>query len=38
VQAERSLREAGVTGRRQRRVVDEAAATVILSAWLDARG
>jgi putative Holliday junction resolvase len=38
VEAERSLREAGLDGRRRRGVVDEAAATVILSAWLDARG
>ena len=38
VEAERSLREAGLDGRRRRGVVDEAAATVILNAWLDARG
>jgi putative Holliday junction resolvase len=38
VEAERSLREAGLDGRRRRTVVDEAAATVILNAWLDARG
>ena len=37
VEAERSLREAGLDGRRRRGVVDEAAATVILNAWLDAR-
>jgi putative Holliday junction resolvase len=37
VEAERSLREAGVTGRDRRRVVDRSAATVILQAWLDAR-
>jgi putative Holliday junction resolvase len=36
VEAERSLREAGMSGRRRRRVVDESAATVILGAWLDA--
>lgn len=36
VEAERVLREAGVTGSRRRRVVDESAATVILGAWLDA--
>lgn len=35
-EAERSLREAGMSGRRRRRVVDESAATVILGAWLDA--
>ncbi|MEZ0233451.1 MAG: Holliday junction resolvase RuvX [Actinomycetota bacterium] len=35
-EAERALREAGVTGPRRRRVVDESAATVILGAWLDA--
>ena len=38
VEADRSLREAGLDGRRRRTVVDEAAATVILNAWLDARG
>jgi putative Holliday junction resolvase len=37
VEAERSLRAAGIDGRRRRGVVDEAAATVILNAWLDAR-
>lgn len=36
VQAERSLREAGVSGPRRRQVVDESAAAVILGAWLDA--
>jgi putative Holliday junction resolvase len=36
VQAERSLREAGVRGAERRRVVDRSAATVILQAWLDA--
>ena len=36
VEAERALREAGVTGRDRRRVVDRSAATVILQAWLDA--
>ncbi len=36
VEAERSLRAAGLDGRRRRGVVDEAAATVILNAWLDA--
>jgi putative Holliday junction resolvase len=35
VQAERSLREAGVGGRDRRRVVDQAAATLILQAYLD---
>lgn len=38
VEAERALREAGLGGRRRRGVVDEAAATVILNAWLDAHG
>ncbi len=37
VQAERSLREAGVRGRDRRSVVDRTAAAVILQAWLDAR-
>lgn len=36
VEAERGLREAGVTGRERRNVVDRTAATVILQAWLDA--
>ena len=36
VEAERGLREAGVTGRERRKVVDRTAATVILQAWLDA--
>ena len=36
VEAERALRDAGVTGKRRRDVVDESAATVILAAWLDA--
>jgi putative pre-16S rRNA nuclease len=35
VEAERTLREAGVTGRARREVVDRAAAAVILQAWLD---
>lgn len=35
-EAERSLREAGATGRDRRRAVDRSAATVILQAWLDA--
>jgi putative Holliday junction resolvase len=35
VEAERALRTAGRTGRAARRVVDEAAATVLLQAWLD---
>jgi putative holliday junction resolvase len=37
VEAERSLREAGVTGARRRSVIDAAAAQVILQSWLDAR-
>ena len=36
VEAERSLRERGVRGRARREVIDQAAATVILQAWLDA--
>ena len=36
VEAERGLRDAGVTGRERRKVVDQTAATVILQAWLDA--
>jgi len=36
VEAERSLRRAGATSEQRRRVVDRAAATVILQAWLDA--
>jgi RNase H-fold protein (predicted Holliday junction resolvase) len=32
------LRDAGVSGRRRRQVVDESAATVILGAWLEAHG
>jgi putative Holliday junction resolvase len=35
--ATRALRERGVTGRRQRSVVDQAAAVAILQGWLDAR-
>ncbi len=35
VEAERSLRAAGVSGRARREVVDRAAAAVILQAWLD---
>lgn len=36
VEAERALREAGITGRRRREVVDQTAASVILQSWLDA--
>jgi putative holliday junction resolvase len=36
VEAERSLRAGGVSGRKRRRVVDQVAATVILQSWLDA--
>src|SRR4029079_18078418 len=36
VEAERSLRTAGVTGSHRRSVVDAVAAQVILQAWLDA--
>jgi putative Holliday junction resolvase len=35
VEAERSLRDAGVSGRRRRAVIDAAAAQVVLQAWLD---
>lgn len=38
VEAERGLRDAGVSGRERRKVVDRTAATVILQAWLDAAG
>lgn len=37
VEAERTMREAGLDGRKQRKVVDKAAAAVILQAWLDHR-
>ncbi len=37
VTAERSLREAGVTGSKRRQVVDKVAAAVFLQAWLDRR-
>ncbi len=36
VEAERALREAGVSGIDRRRVIDRSAAVVILQAWLDA--
>ena len=36
VEAERNLRDAGLTGAERRRVVDRTAAAVILQAWLDA--
>jgi putative Holliday junction resolvase len=36
-EAERALREAGVSGRDRRAVVDRTAAAVILQSWLDAR-
>ena len=35
VEAERSLRAAGRTGKKARRVIDSAAAMVLLQAWLD---
>lgn len=35
VEAERGLRDAGITGRDRRRVVDRSAAAVILQSWLD---
>ncbi len=37
VTASRMLSQRGVTGRKQRRVVDQAAAVEILQGWLDAR-
>jgi len=37
VQAERALGETGVRGQARRRVVDQAAATLILQCWLDRR-
>jgi putative Holliday junction resolvase len=37
VVATRSLRERGVKGRKQRAVIDQAAAVAILQGWLDAR-
>jgi putative Holliday junction resolvase len=37
VVATRSLRERGVRGRKQRAVVDQAAAVAILQSWLDSR-
>ena len=37
VQAERGLREAGLRGRERRRVVDQAAAALILQSFLDRR-
>jgi putative Holliday junction resolvase len=37
VVATRALRERGVRGRKQRAVVDQAAAVEILQGWLDAR-
>jgi putative Holliday junction resolvase len=37
VEADRALAAAGAGGRERRRVVDAAAATVILQGWLDAR-
>jgi putative Holliday junction resolvase len=38
VSAARTLSNAGVKGRKQRAVVDQAAAVEILQGWLDARG
>jgi putative pre-16S rRNA nuclease len=38
VTATRALRESGVRGRRQRAVVDQAAAVAILQSWLDTKG
>lgn len=37
VEAERSLRDAGVDRKRRRSVVDSAAAQIILQSWLDGR-
>jgi putative Holliday junction resolvase len=36
VEATRRLRNAGVSGRKRRHVIDQVAATVILQSWLDA--
>jgi putative Holliday junction resolvase len=38
VTAARQLQTAGMRGRKQRNVVDQAAAAVLLQAWLDQRG
>jgi putative Holliday junction resolvase len=38
VEADRSLKATGASGRERRRTVDRSAATVILQAWLDAAG
>ena len=35
VTAERQLRDAGVRGRKRKRVIDQGAAAVLLQAWLD---
>ena len=37
VTADRALREQGMKGRDRRKVVDKAAAAVLLQAWLDGR-
>jgi putative holliday junction resolvase len=37
VQAQRALREAGRSARKQRAVIDQAAAQIILQSWLDSR-
>ena len=37
VQADRALKDAGLTGRQRRAVVDASAAQVILQSWLDSR-
>lgn len=37
VRATRTLRDAGIRGRKQRAVIDQAAAVEILQSWLDAR-
>jgi len=37
VSAQRDLAQAGLRGGRQRAVIDQAAAAVMLQAWLDAR-
>jgi putative Holliday junction resolvase len=37
VSAQRSLRQAGVRAKGQRRVIDQAAAVAILQGWLDER-
>jgi putative Holliday junction resolvase len=37
VTAEQAMRDAGLSGQRQRKIVDQMAAAVMLQAWLDHR-